>query len=361
MATSANSQDMNLNTLTSSAAAIPASHSAKPESGQERMIRGIFGPSSPVCFAFFDHDSSCWKMSLGTFHWASDEFSETWPDSGTMRNGRAYELRTLAPRTNGSGCSLWPTAVAKDDGKTPEAHLAMKKRMGERDGTFANRTEITSLAVKVQVWPTPRSEDGESCGNHPGAVDSLTGASRLWTTPQAHDCHGPKTPAQIEAMRQKNGSGVRNLNEDVALWQTPATDSFRSRGGDRKDEMGLDQQARSFFPTPTARDWKSESSLENRNQEKLRRHTPGLSGFVHLNSLPAPATPDGPPSCETTPGSRRLWPTPTDSMATMQDLEQAQTAGNSPNRPKYSSLEKRRLNPRFVCWLLGFPIGWTEL
>jgi hypothetical protein len=30
------------------------------------------------------------------------------------------------------------------------------------------------------------------------------------------------------------------------MWQTPATDSFRSRGGDRKDEMGLDQEARNF-------------------------------------------------------------------------------------------------------------------
>jgi hypothetical protein len=33
-------------------------------------------------------------------------------------------------------------------------------------------------------------------------------------------------------------------------WQTPAADSFRSRGGDRKSEMGLDQEAR-FWPTPT--------------------------------------------------------------------------------------------------------------
>lgn len=45
----------------------------------------------------------------------------------------------------------WPTPAANDDNKTPEAHLRMKKRMGERDGTNANRTAITSLQVKVQV------------------------------------------------------------------------------------------------------------------------------------------------------------------------------------------------------------------
>ena len=41
----------------------------------------------------------------------------------------------------------WPTPVANDDNKTPEAHLAMKQRMGQRDGTNANRTAITSLQV----------------------------------------------------------------------------------------------------------------------------------------------------------------------------------------------------------------------
>jgi hypothetical protein len=48
-------------------------------------------------------------------------------------------------------------------------------------------------------------------------------------------------------------------------------------------------------------------------------------------------------------------------MATVQDMEQAAYAGNSPNRPKYSDLQKRRLSPRFVEWLMGFPVTWTEL
>ena len=102
-------------------------------------------------------------------------------------------------------------------------------------------------------------------------------------------------------MREKNGSGVRNLNEDVAMWatpqednannaggpsrtngtyrdltvdaihwQTPATDSFRSRGGDRKDEMGLDQEARTWA-TPTVGDgskrtrWNGSSSHQGRS------------------------------------------------------------------------------------------------
>lgn len=50
------------------------------------------------------------------------------------------------------------------------------------------------------------------------------------------------------------GGGVSGFSPG---WQTPATDSFRSRGGDRKDEEGLDQQARRWN-TPRARDWKGD-------------------------------------------------------------------------------------------------------
>lgn len=50
----------------------------------------------------------------------------------------------------------WPTPVANDDNKTPEAHLAMKKRMGERDGTGSDRTAITSLQVMAKFTAPAR-------------------------------------------------------------------------------------------------------------------------------------------------------------------------------------------------------------
>lgn len=53
-------------------------------------------------------------------------------------------------------------------------------------------------------------------------------------------------------------------------WQTPATDSFRSRGGDRKDEMGLDQQARTHWPTPT-------TEIDQGAESERNRRTPSLS------------------------------------------------------------------------------------
>ena len=77
----------------------------------------------------------------------------------------------LPPRPHDTGIPLsqqvvlagWATPVSNDDNKTPEAHLRMKQRMGERDGTGANRTAITSLAVQAKAmvagWPTPMALD----------------------------------------------------------------------------------------------------------------------------------------------------------------------------------------------------------
>ena len=88
--------------------------------------------------------------------------------------------------------SGWPTPVANPDNKTPEAHLAMKKRMGERDGTGANRTAITDIQVmaKMTGWPTPTTrdhKDGSECQNVPlnallGRVAWLSGPARLTAT-----------------------------------------------------------------------------------------------------------------------------------------------------------------------------------
>ena len=54
-----------------------------------------------------------------------------------------------------------------------------------------------------------------------------------------------------------------------------------------------------------------------------------------------------------------MFPTPTKSMMTETDLEQSRFAGNSGRRPKYAAIRGGLLNPDWVEWLMGFPIGWT--
>lgn len=106
--------------------------------------------------------------------------------AGGMRNGCCFRRQRLAPRIVVTGSGSWPTAtatatdakasggnpqtsgshgttltdaavrmwgtpVARDDNKTPEAHMAMKARM--------NRNTPTSLQVQSKMWATPKASE----------------------------------------------------------------------------------------------------------------------------------------------------------------------------------------------------------
>ncbi len=285
--------------------------------------------STSESFAKFSPDGVLLRTSRQFCLFQQEEpFSENLPRSGTMRNGELFERPMLAPRTGATGLSSWPTATTQD-----AKHATNSPGQEGRNG----------LIIAVLNWPTPRSEDSESCENHPGAVDSLTGVTRQWATPNCRDDHNPSTPDSPRTQRKLEQGWTIDLNERAAWWQTPVTDSFRSRGGDRKHEMGLDQQARfaSFaatpsthpagdavapiatekdWPSPKARDWKHPGG-----EGGMNRKDPDLNVIV----------------CHSFPQDQ---PTP------QHGSESSPTAPTS----------RRRLNPAFVDWLMGLPPGWTD-
>jgi hypothetical protein len=98
-------------------------------------------------------------------------------------------------RLAGGGCSdlrvqvqAWATATVGDSKQT--ASSADAKARG---------FDMT-LSEAGKSWPSPRAEDSESCGNHPGATDSLTGATRGWARPAARD--------------EKGANGLAHLSKD---------------------------------------------------------------------------------------------------------------------------------------------------
>lgn len=221
-------------------------------------------------------------------------------------------------------------------------------------------------ASEFSFWPSARAEDGESCGNHPnGASDSLTGVTRNWNTPTAN-----------------RGEGQ---HQNSKLWQTPATDAFRSRGGDRVDEMGLDQQARMFWPTPQAHDAQGEKTT---GQIAAMREKAG-AGVSNLNESAAiwqtPTAADHKRSgnfgrgagSPTLPEEAKNWPTAgaNDWKGTAREgqrrgqldeaaeqkysLQDLQIPGG-PVSSKKDLSSRQRLNPGFAAWLMGMPWFWTS-
>lgn len=122
---------------TSSRADSPARTSASPAAEQalKASVR-VFGRSTPVSLGSYDPGTSSWRTSQLSLLEDLTESSPTFTRSGMTRSGIVFQLQPLAPLTRGTASGLLPTLVARDDGKTPEAHMAMKRRMpgGDRGG-----------------------------------------------------------------------------------------------------------------------------------------------------------------------------------------------------------------------------------
>jgi len=312
------------NLLASWMLSLRASHvspTVTPAAGKEPTTTAGFGRQSQSAFAWFDPASSIWKTSPGCDllgEWLP--YSQTWPRSGSISNGTASERLTLAPAIKESGYSSWPTA---------------------------------------------RAEDSESCGNHPGATDSLTGATKHWMTPSVSNCSGneytrdqgkkgmeratlvgeaanwPTPDSYARERTNKSPSPNAAVRPTIALaaasWPTPAAHEARLGFQDRTRGMKGSQVSLSTvamqtnWPTPAGRDYKGSNSSQHmtktdgRTDGRSRNHADQLPNFVmHYFSPQDQTMNDGPTSLPKAPPSRR------------------------------------RLNPQFVDWMMGWPPGWTN-
>lgn len=174
----------------------------------------------------------------------------------------------------------------------------------------------------ARLWPLARAEDAESAGNHPGATDSLTGASKTWQTPKA---------------------GGRNAY----------------RGGDRSQEPLLYGQAQEV--TQGLSTWATPAASETR--QGYQRRPDGMASQQNQQSLSTQAMDSGLAACST-PRARDWKQGGKDCLTTdaegFQPGLQDQMIGPG---GKPFSLGGRILRPQlsalFVEWLMGVPLGWT--
>lgn len=207
------------------------------------------GRTSGRQFAFYDRDTSSWRMWPAISLWGSETFSGTWPKRGMTHDGAAFELPTSERPTAASACSsllptattgdagtsrtmargnltlqgaivgtrpsdearhLLPTPAAQEPGGTVEQYHERLRKADGREPTF------TPLGMLVEsLLPTPTTQDAANTG---GAsqwernTPPLNALVSLLPTPSASDSdRGPDY-----AREGRTGSGGDDLVTTIA-------------------------------------------------------------------------------------------------------------------------------------------------
>lgn len=215
---------------TSSLAASPARTFRSPEKAQEWLASAAAsGPSMPDLLARYDPSTSSWRTWQLCLVEGLETFSATWPRSGMMRSGIAYQLPPLVPLTDATASGYWPTPNSSSNDKTP----------CKTDADLAWQSKPRANGAKVQA--------------------RLQDAAAFWPTPTAKDTGLSTDLDHIQLRREKvkakgiNGNGFgMSLGEAVRRWPTPrANDAEKCGDFDvTNPRNGLPAAVR-LYPTPT--------------------------------------------------------------------------------------------------------------
>ncbi len=194
-----------------------------------------------------------------------------------------------------------------------------------------------------------RRTSARGCSSLPGETN--------WPTPRASANENRQTKPTPSQLAGKHGM---NLATKAVMWPTPQTDSFRTRGGARKNEKGLDRMARDW-PTPMASDGCKPSGGNRRTADLT--HVAGMWShhpqWSHHSQWPTPLARDwkgtnSPEHVKQKPPARNHM----DQLANFAVYSrQARTISQA---GEITSDQRRSLNPAFVEALMGWPTWWTD-
>lgn len=255
-----------------------------------------------------------------------------------MRSGSVSKRPTLGRLTAAIDGSVSPGGGTP--WQTPAAFLGKYRR---QVGQESREEKLLPAQAEDTKWPTPRAISGgaesaerkRALGRTEAGGGDLQAAAQNWPTPTTSDQNTMGSSPERRDPSKKRGGEVQLSN--VALsrsWPTPCGQDGPNGGPSR----GLDRlPARAVaWPTPKARDYR-----DGAGESAAGRESPDLNCVEErFPSGPLDLTRwvDGPSCFLADP----IW------------LPQ------SPTSPETTQPTKVRLNPRFVEWLMGAPIGWTD-
>lgn len=92
-----------------------ASHTPAPGTDKDSRTHAISPRNSSASFARWHPPSSSWRTSQTTFDWACQDYSVTWPSSGSMRSGiLSQPPKSVRPTLEGECSFSLPTPTAGD-------------------------------------------------------------------------------------------------------------------------------------------------------------------------------------------------------------------------------------------------------
>jgi hypothetical protein len=176
----------------------------------------VFGESSHGWYAKYDLVTSMWKTAQCSLLQDSEEFSETWPRWGSMRNGVSYlrPIPELGTSENESG--FLPTPCAQMGG------------YNQSDSRNSKVRPSLEMMARHNLWPTPCAIDWRdaahptefhrntpSLATHAGGPLNPTWVEWLMGWPIGWTALKPLETAKFQEWQQQHG-GCSVPNEDAA-------------------------------------------------------------------------------------------------------------------------------------------------
>ena len=304
--------------------------SAQPERVQElEASEADSGARWHALLVKFSPDSCGWKTARCLWEEDLDWSCLTLPRWGSLHDGELWEHVTpgLPTSETASGSPRFPTPLVGGTGASTHNQIS---------GRFRD-----AMAKAMALWPTPRaSEAGPDFAKLSRSKTgiSLQTAVAMWPTPRAAN------PGS-----RPNGKGGKILAEEVAI-----AEGLRERGqkmfptplvggtgrsthgqisGRFRDAM---KKAFQMWPTPHGMSKDGKSNGPSGNE---------LGNAVNRSMYPTPRTTglDGGSNSNT---FVKEFPLPFDQF--------------TPDSQKHDPRVGGSLNPTWVEWLMGWPLGWTD-